>query len=348
MRFDLFIKNNLLLLLKNTSHFSALEKKELLKLPRSFWQKEIILGNIKIQNKVVKPSYSTDVSKISSVNVVWKNIINNWNIFFREHLLSYPASLSVLLVKPGFLVINKPAGISVHPAFPLNQNLPRNITLIELLTSYYPDVKLVHRLDKETTGVLLAARNAKTENYFKKQFKNHRVKKEYFALVEGKFPYKKFSIAGMIGKSQKNPILRKMANIEVKELNGKSVSSAPSAGNVINSKYSLTYGEKIASGSMEELIKTKPPVNKILGGWKKYLKMSNKKFTLFKLTPKTGRTHQLRVHLSTIGYPIVGDKLYGSHRFKHLPFHCLHAYSLQWANPASNKCSAKTAEIIMF
>lgn len=341
MRLDLFLKKNILIILKNCRDFSDSEKKELLKIPRFFWQKEINLGNIKILKKSVKPSHNVDIAKISSVNIAWKNIKKNWNTFYRKHLFSYPVSLQFVLIQKDFLVVNKPAGIAVHPVFPLSRGVPRNVSLIEGIVSYYPETEsagLAHRLDKETSGVLLVARNPETKKFLKKQFKNRGVKKVYYALVEGILPYNKFSLRGKIGKSQKNPILRKMASIEIYDL--KSNDRAPAiifSGKIINPKDSLTFGEKVASGSLDELRKAKQPINKIVAAWKKYLKNSHKKFTLLKLTPETGRTHQIRVHLSTLGFPIVGDKLYGKNHYKSLPLHCLHAFSLEWSDSQGDK-----------
>jgi len=348
MRLDLYIRSNLFLLLKNLIHISSIEKKDLQKLPRSFWQKEINSGNIRIQKNLVKPGYKINSHNISLLNISWKNIINNWNVFYRKHIIPYPAPLKLIAIEPDFIVINKPAGLSVHPAFPLNQKSPRETTLIEVLASRYPKIRLVHRLDKETSGLMLVARNKKAESYLKKQFKQHRVTKIYYALVEGLFPYKKFYVAGKIGKDFKNPVLRKMVNVEFKNQKGKNIPFSTLRKKIINPKDSLTFGEKVLSGKIEELMKIKSPENKIISGWKKNLKKSNKNFTLLKLKPKTGRTHQLRVHLNSIGFPVIGDKLYGGKKYRNLPFHCLHAFSLEWLGHNSSSFSAKETEIILF
>lgn len=342
MRLDLFIIKDLSSLLKETD-FSKEEVAALTELPRSFWQKEINLGNIKIRNKLTKPSFNISSTKFFSLNIDWKKIKKNWNVFYRKRIISYPAPLNLVLVNPAFLVVNKPAGLAVHPTFPLNQQLSRNPSLIEILNSYYPETELIHRLDKETTGIILVAKNSKTKIYLKKQFKDRRVVKIYYALVEGDFPYNKFKISGLIGKLANNPIKR-----GVTDLLAETLQSAKTRLKLINPKDSLTYGEKVASGNLEELKRIKRPVNKLLKSWGRNLKNKDKKFTLLRVIPKTGRTHQIRVHLSAVGFPIVGDKLYGKSNYKNLPFHCLHAHSIEWQDQSLKMRSARSDEVTIF
>jgi len=360
MRLDLFVKNNILLLLKNNSHFSNLEKKELLKLSRSFWQKEIILGNIKFKNKFIKPSFNISLSEKYLININWKIIKKDWNTFYRDSLLGYPIPLNLISTNPEFLIVNKPAGISVHPAFPLSFTKVREVSLIEGVMSRFGDIAsdkndtrpgIVHRLDKETSGIMLIARNPKTKAYFQKQFKKHSIKKTYYALVEGDFPYGKFSIEGKIGKNPKKPLLREMGNVQINNLSANKynpfIHQSPNK-KIINPKDTFTLGDKIASGSLQKLEKVSFPGNKIFTTWKKHIHSHNKIFTLLGLLPQTGRTHQLRVQLSAGGFPIVGDKLYSKSNNKNLPFHCLHAYSLYWNNPAGSAVFYKSPEIILF
>ena len=128
---------------------------------------------------------------------------------------------------------------------------------------------IVHRLDKDTSGVLIAARNQKFFDYLKNLFQNHEVKKTYLALVWGEL-----KSGGVIEK----PIGLKPGTVKrsVRARNMKMI---------------------------KEAVTEYKPLN--------FLGKNGEKFTLVKLMPKTGRTHQLRVHMASINHPVVGDSLYG-------------------------------------
>jgi 23S rRNA pseudouridine1911/1915/1917 synthase len=180
-----------------------------------------------------------------------------------------PIPLTVLWEDPNLLVIDKPAGLVVHPA-------PGHYsgTLVQALLHHCRDLSgiggvlrpgIVHRLDKDTSGLLIVAKNDPTHRSLIRQFQSGEIFKEYRALVWGHPAQKQGRVAGPIGR---HPVHRK--KMAVTETRGKPA---------------LTEWE------IEELFS--------MG------------VTLLRVRIKTGRTHQIRVHLAAIGLPVMGDPLYG-------------------------------------
>jgi 23S rRNA pseudouridine1911/1915/1917 synthase len=191
-----------------------------------------------------------------------------------------------------FLVVYKPEGMLVHKTAKNEKE-----TLVDWLLKKYPELNnvgenkdrpgIVHRLDKDTSGVMIIARNQKTFNYFKNLFKNHLIKKTYLALVWGK----------------------------IKNKNG-----------IIN----LPIGLK--SGTTKRTIYSKKLKKEAITEYKLLKTIQDKNgntYSLLEVYPKTGRTHQIRVHLKSISHPICGDKLYGKKNddFKRL---MLHAFGIEF------------------
>lgn len=160
-------------------------------------------------------------------------------------------------------VIDKPAGISSDKELMLK------------LVKEFPELKkvgtnprygLIHRLDKDTSGILLIAKNKNALSFFQKQFKQRKVRKKYIALVQGIVPEKSGEIKTLISREG------------------------------IKQKAFPFLGPKKADSRIAETSW------KVIKGYKEY--------TLVEASPRTGRKHQIRVHLAHLGFPIVGDKLY--------------------------------------
>ncbi len=153
---------------------------------------------------------------------------------------------------------------------------------------------IVHRLDKETSGVVVVARNQETFDYLKFQFQQHKVQKTYLALVVGK----------------------------VKDRTGR-----------IDLPMGIKSGTTKRSVSAKKMKMVKEAVTDYRA--LKYLKIGDRDFTLLEVRPQTGRTHQIRVHLAAIGYPVAGDSLYGGKRTKveGLSRQFLHAQSIEFTAP---------------
>lgn len=198
------------------------------------------------------------------------------------------SDLPILYIDDNVIVINKPAGVLTHSKGALNDEF----TVAEFFRRYTTNALettrpgIVHRLDRDTSGVMIGARNDETAVLLKKQFSDRRTKKEYIALVDGVPKVESALIDLPIGR---NP-------------------SAPSTFRVnAGGKPAITTYEVLASNSQQSLIK---------------------------LWPKTGRTHQLRVHLQYINTPITGDRVYNTRKSDRL---YLHAHSLELTIPVSKR-----------
>ena len=197
--------------------------------------------------------------------------------------------IPVLYEDKDVVVINKPAGLLVHGIFDKNGPKHNEETLVDWLAKKYPETKdvgdrdednlikqqrggIVHRLDRYTSGVMVIARNQKSFEYLKKLFQGRSIKKEYVALVWGRIHEK----SGVIDK----PISIKDGTVKRTVFKGKMPREA------VTEYETIGHYEHRQGKHTDEL-------------------------TLVKVMPKTGRTHQIRVHFSSIGQSVAGDLLYG-------------------------------------
>lgn len=229
----------------------------------------------------------------------------------------------ILYEDPNLLVINKPAGLLVHGIYHHGHAKHNEPTLTDLIAKKYPEIKnvgdvpsqrggIVHRLDRETSGVMIIARTQAAFEYLKKLFQEKTIKKTYLALVWGKVK----DAHGVIDK----PISIKDGSVKRTVYKGKMTREAVTEYEVLKYFSASPFNNltKLLNGVVDKLNEFSV-------------------LTLLKITPKTGRTHQIRVHLASIGHPIVGDKLYG--RKSHMsdvmgqmlpPRQFLHAESIEF------------------
>lgn len=203
-----------------------------------------------------------------------------------------------------YLIIKKTAGLIVHGSDHIKEK-----TLVDFLLEKYPYLKnvgedparpaIVHRLDKEASGLMIIPKNNKSFEYFKDLFKKRKIEKEYIALVHGKVSKDEDVIDFPIKRSKNGykmaaiPRPKNYSNIkDYKDLEAEEKLSRRGRGN-------LKALEK-ANSAISEFIVIKRLIN----------------FTLLKVKIKTGRTHQIRVHFSAYGHPLLGDNLYANKKSK--------------------------------
>jgi RluA family pseudouridine synthase len=211
-----------------------------------------------------------------------------------KKIKSGSGAIEIIYENEDYLIINKPAGLIVHEAFSADEE-----TLSGLLTQAYPEIKkvgddpkrpgIVHRLDKEVSGLMIIARSPAFFSYIKKRFQDRKIKKIYEAIVYGKVIKDEGRISFPIIRSKAG---HKMAALPLSRSEIKAHISNREQGNEkarLQSKEALT----------DFIVEKKWP-----------------HITLLTLSLITGRTHQIRVHLSAFGHPLLGDNLYGTAKTK--------------------------------
>ncbi|OGI57475.1 hypothetical protein A3B85_00930 [Candidatus Nomurabacteria bacterium RIFCSPHIGHO2_02_FULL_37_13] len=231
--------------------------------------------------------------------------------------------IKVLYEDSNILAIDKPSGILVHPAPEQTQpgTGPDPKTIIDIFKKKYPKIEIVHRLDKETSGVMLLAKNPKAHEFLKKQFVNREVKKTYLAIVSGfvKNDY------GIINK----PIGRSPSDFR-RHLAGRGV-----RGELREAITEYKVLKRFQAKTSEIFPRFTLP--RIRGGTyatKKFQKSLPAKFTYLEISPKTGRTHQIRVHMKYLNHPVACDSLYNPNGScpENLSRLALHAKSIEFKN----------------
>lgn len=269
-------------------------------------QNGIDLGLVKVNDIVTKASYKVkpfDVVTISLPHPPREGGIEPENI-----------PLDIVYEDDDLLVVNKPAGMVVHPAFGHWEG-----TLVNALVYHFQNLPthrngearpgLVHRIDKETSGLLVIAKNDYAMTHLAKQFFDHSIERTYYALVWGELKNEEGTVTGHIGRSIKDRKIRAV----------------------------------FPDGSVGKHAVTHYKVLKNL----RYV-------SLVKCNLETGRTHQIRVHFKHIGHPLFNDSTYGGDRilrgtlfskyeqyvgncFKICPRHALHAKSLGFIHPTTGE-----------
>lgn len=251
---------------------------------RSTIEKMIKEDYIYVNNKVVKASYKLKLTDIITIKEGYVEV---------PDILPTKMPLDIVYEDKDLMIINKPSGLVVHPG---SGNF--NNTLVNGLMAYTKDLSdgeaefrpgIVHRIDKDTSGLIIIAKNNIMHEELSKMFKAHTIKREYIALLVGELPHNTMTIDAPIGRDPK--YRQKMA-----------VTS-------INSKNAITHVTVL----------------------KRY-----QGYTLVKCLLETGRTHQIRVHMKYIGYPVFNDPVYSNKTIDDFG-QFLHSYSVDFIKPITGE-----------
>lgn len=257
---------------------------EKLEYSRSIIGKMLKEGNILVNGTIVKPSFLVNIGDTIEIVSEYES---------SSDVIPTKMDLDIVYEDEDIMVINKPTGVVVHPGSGNSDN-----TLANGLMYYTQNLSnlngesrpgIVHRLDKDTSGLMLVAKSNKAHEILSDDFKVHAVKREYVALLCGILPHNEAKIDAPIGRDEK---VRKKMTVTAK-----------------NSKEAITY-------------------LKVL---KRY--QNN---TLVSLKLETGRTHQIRVHMKYIGYPVFNDPLYGHQIIKEVG-QFLHSKTIDFVHPITKE-----------
>jgi len=193
--------------------------------------------------------------------------------------------IKILYEDSNILAIDKPSGILVHP-----DQRSKGKTIFDLFSKKYPKLEVVHRLDKETSGVMLLAKNQKAHEFLKEQFVSRKIKKVYNAIVSGDIKKDHEIINKPIGRSPRD--------------------------------FRRWLAGRGARGKLREAITEYKVIKRL------------KNFTYLEVKPKTGRTHQIRVHMKFLNHPVACDPLYNPDGPcpKGISRLALHAKSIEFKN----------------
>lgn len=287
---DIFSKKNDLLIVNEDESGMRLDvflKQRLPDFSRTYFQELIEKNLVLVNQEIVKKR--TLLSEGDEIEVAFT---------FTEEtgLLPEKMDLEILYEDDFLLVINKPAGLVVHPGCSHPSHTLVN-ALLYYLKEWHPEDRvrpgIVHRLDKDTTGIIICAKTREAQEKMVALFAERKIEKVYLAVTLGSPSVEKMEIKTFIGRDPKQR--QAMAVLENK------------------GKEAITFVERLAH---------------------------TQHLALVRLYPKTGRTHQLRVHLKHVHCPILGDTLYGKksqNSHYQITTQLLHAYTLKFIHPFTQK-----------
>lgn len=262
---------------------------------RSYLQKLIKEGSVLVNGKTVKSGYQLSAGEEVAVTIPEPEELD---------VLPVKMDLEIVYEDEDVILVNKPKGMVVHPAPGHTTDTLVNGLLYHCngnLSGINGVARpgIVHRIDRDTTGILIVCKNDLSHNSIAAQLKEHSITRKYRALVHGNIKTDQGTVEGPIGR---HPVDRK--KMAINERNGKPA--------VTHYQVLERFGN----------------------------------YTLIECVLETGRTHQIRVHMSSIGHPLVGDEVYGPAKcpFK-LQGQCLHAMVLGFVHPRTGAYLEFSAEL---
>ena len=269
--------------LKITKEYEGLTIKEVLKC--------FNIGKGKIEEIRVNQSFVLNEEKVSLETKVKSKDILKFFIKEKVDFVPYRVPLEVVYEDDYLLIVNKPSFMLIHPDDEYNDQ-----TLVNVVSAYYYDhkifrnVRYVHRIDYETSGIVVFAKDFLTAGMLNLMIEKHTLKRFYLALCMNRFSSKEGEINKPIGRDRH-------------------VQNKYRTGNSSNSKNALTYFQ---------------------------VEKEYKGYSLVKLNLETGRTHQIRVHMSSINHPLLGDSLYGGKKDL-INRVSLHSYQVKFNHPVTKE-----------
>lgn len=262
---------------------------------RSYLQKLIKEGSVLVNGKTVKSGYQLSAGEEVAVTIPEPEELD---------VLPVKMDLEIVYEDEDVILVNKPKGMVVHPAPGHTTDTLVNGLLYHCngnLSGINGVARpgIVHRIDRDTTGILIVCKNDLSHNSIAAQLKEHSITRKYRALIHGNIKTDQGTVEGPIGR---HPVDRK--KMAINERNGKPA--------VTHYQVLERFGN----------------------------------YTLIECVLETGRTHQIRVHMSSIGHPLVGDEVYGPAKcpFK-LQGQCLHAMVLGFVHPRTGAYLEFSAEL---
>lgn len=297
------MKNDTLVVKESGTRLDKYLAEKIEEFSRSQLQKHIKNGNILVNCELKSPRYQLNKDDIISINI-------SQDLPASPDIIPQDIPLNIIFEDDDIIVINKNSGLTVHPGVGNREG-----TLVNALAYHFNKLSdingptrpgIVHRLDMNTSGVIVAAKNNYSHMKLAEQFSSRKVKKMYFGITWGKWIEKIGMIDQPIGRKRSNPTTFQV------NINGKEAQTNYKVLN--NSEY----------------------------------------FTFVNYFPKTGRTHQIRVHSAYMGNPIIGDEKYGGGKsrikgylpevskkiniiLKSVDRHILHAQKITFTHPRNEK-----------
>ena len=266
---------------------------------------QILKNKFSISNRLFIKLINNKRVYLNSIPIDTRTLVKRGDIItidlnYKEdnsNIIPTKMNLNIIYEDQALLILNKPAGISVHPSMlHYNDSLSNGVKFYFDSINLHKKIRPVNRLDFDTSGLIIFAKNEYVQENLIKQMENGNFHKEYLCLAEGKFENTKGTINA--------PIARKKESIIERCID-------------VNGKKAITDYE--------------------------VLKTYNN-FSLVKCILKTGRTHQIRLHLSYIGHPIVGDTLYNK-KSDLISRQALHSYKISFLHPISNQLMEFTCDV---